>query len=341
VAADEAFGPFRLLRKLGSGGMAEVFLARRVSGSGPAVAAVKRTLPDLADNPAVSALFEREQRLAQTLDHPRIARIHEVGLAAGRPFIAMELVLGTNLAGLRRRSKTRPAVALGYAATVRLLRDVCEGLDHAHCAQDGIAHGDVHLQNIMVTYDGAPKLIDFGVARAAGEIGLGKPGGTYAYMAPEQLRGEPFDRRADVFAVGAVAWELFTGVPLFRRRNNVLTMRAVVEQPPPRLGAFMPKHQAREAERLDRVLSRALAKEADDRIASCADLARELREAAGEAGWTAPDSDHDSPADRDELTASVCGVFATERAAIVRGLSEFGDLERWMMERPHDVPLVL
>ena len=84
MAVDEAFGPFRLLRKLGSGGMAEVFLGRREGGSGPAVAAVKRTLPGMADNPAVFELFEREQRLAKTLDHPRIARIHEVGSAGGR-----------------------------------------------------------------------------------------------------------------------------------------------------------------------------------------------------------------------------------------------------------------
>ena len=103
----------------------------------------------------------------------------------------------------------------------------------------------------------------------------------------------------------------------------------------------MPKHQAREAERLDKVLSRALAKAADERIASCAELDDELRAAAVDAGWTAPGDGTGTTADRDELTAAVCGVFATERAAIVRGLSEFGDLDRWMMERPHDVPLVL
>lgn len=336
MAPDEVFGPFRLLRKLGSGGMAEVFLGQRVAGAGPAVAAVKRTLPGLADKADISALFEREQRLAQTLDHPKIARIHEVGTADGRPFIAMELVVGTSLAGLRKRSKTRPADALGYGATVLLVRDICAGLHHAHGVAGGIAHGDVHLHNVMVSYDGAPRLIDFGVARAAGELGLGQPGGTYAYMAPEQLRGEAFDHRADVFAVGAVAWELFTGVPLFRRRNNILTMTAVVESPPPRLGAFLPKQRASEAELLDRVLSRALSKTADDRYDSCYELAEALAAAARTAGWSRSDAD-----DRDDLVHAVCGVFATERAAVMRGVNRYGALDAWMVECPEDVPLVL
>ncbi|RMH43879.1 MAG: serine/threonine protein kinase [Deltaproteobacteria bacterium] len=327
------FGDYTLLRRLGQGGMAEVFLARADRAStGPKIVVLKRVLPHVSRNRLLVELFLNEARIASRLASPHIARVYDTGRVAGWDYLTMEFVLGVDLARVCARCRPSAAARLGPGAVVRLLADVCAGLEVAHAAVDddgsplGIVHGDVHPHNVMIDFHGVAKLIDFGVAQSTYAAPDAAPRGTYAYMAPEQLLGASFDRRADVFAVAAIAWELFAGRPLFRRSANYLTVRAVVEDAPPPL----PSNLGDAAPALDGVLARALAKSADDRIASCGDLATELQGVAARFGWdTSPHA----------LAAPFGELFAAERTALRDAVTRSGkaSFEDWLFDLAPEV----
>jgi serine/threonine-protein kinase len=328
------FGDYTLLRMLGQGGMAEVFLARcDRAGDAPKISVLKRVLPHLSRNRLLVELFLNEARIAGRLDSPNIARVFDAGRVAGRDYLTMEFVPGADLARLRDRCNGAPARALGCGAVARLLVDVCQGLQVAHDATTedgeplGLVHGDVHPRNVMVTFDGVAKLIDFGVAQSTAAAPDAAARGSYAYTAPEQLRGRPFDRRADVFAVGALAWELLTGRVLFRRSANYLTLRAVVEDDVPPVGDAVEDSAA-----VDALLARALAKQPGDRYASCAEFAAALSELAAERGW-------DTSAAR--LTESLQTLFAPERKLVDEALATTGssDVEDWLFRLRSDVDI--
>jgi serine/threonine protein kinase len=311
-----------MLRRIGQGDLAEVFVAMCAASDEEAahsaatprsaasatdlrpgsLVAVKRIWREMARYPEVHELLAEEGALAAQLRHPNVARVFDVGAVGGRPYIAMEYVPGADLAHLIERArpgKLEPGCAL------RIGLDVCAALAHVHeaRARDGrtwhVVHGDVTPTNILVSTGGVAKLIDFSVAvlrdAAADRAGATPPAGgddapgstvrgTYAYMSPEQARGEPVDQRTDVFALGVVLWELLSGKRLFRRQANYLTLAAVVEDEAPALasvgvdlGAVTPA--------LDRILGRALAKRRDDRHAQISELAAELAEVSERASW--------------------------------------------------------
>src|SRR5919199_2395251 len=203
------FGRYLLLDRVDVGGMAEVFLARVTSGEGAgSLVALKRLLPTLADDLELVAMFLDEARIAVQLDHPSIARVEDLGREGGSYYIAMEYVPGKDLAALlallSRRGEHMP-VPLAAHVALRVL----EGLDHAHRrrgadgAELGIVHRDVSPRNVLLSFSGDVKLIDFGLARAAGLGARDADGmlrGRAAYMSPEAARGRSVDRRADIFS---------------------------------------------------------------------------------------------------------------------------------------------
>jgi eukaryotic-like serine/threonine-protein kinase len=263
----EEFGDYRLHRTINVGSIGEVFLAERLEDTAvgrprePIV--IKRLHRELARLPEHVELFREEGRLAQHFSHPNLVKAFDAGDVGRDHYIAMELVRGPNL--LQLRGLERPTVA----RVVDIVIDIATGLDQVH--QAGRLHCDVSPSNILAGPERA-LLTDFGVATLAGHAQRGTVRGTFGYMSPEQARGEPLDRRSDVFSLGIVLWELLKHEPLFQRRERYLTLAAVVEDGVPPLGdaALAP---------LEPVVQRALAKDPAERFESCLALAGTLREA--------------------------------------------------------------
>jgi len=214
-------GKYRVLNQLATGGMGEVFLARHEGPAGfTKVVVVKRILPHLARDPAFVKMFLNEARLAALLEHPNIVQIFELGEEAGTWFIAMEPVLGHSLRQVSDRLKEQ-ARAFPPQQLARICAQVLAGLHYAHELRDPkgeplrLVHRDVSPENVMIGFNGAVKLLDFGIAKAASSVTdptrVGALKGKYAYMSPEQLRGEVLDARSDVWSVGVVMYELFAG----------------------------------------------------------------------------------------------------------------------------------
>jgi eukaryotic-like serine/threonine-protein kinase len=244
-----AFGEYAVERRLRSGGLAELFLVRRAGA--PAV--VKALHTHLAGEPRALALFDNERRLLGRLDHPNVVRLLVHGQAASRPYIVLELVDAPSLEELRERGVRWPPEVIRS-----VLLHLCEGLHAVHEA--GIVHRDVSPANVLVTPSFAVKIIDFGLARSADlpdPVERGAWLGTAAYTAPEQLEGREVDRRADLFSVGVIAYELFAAERLFWRGNAAATLLAVAEARVPSLHDRHPELSAA----LDHVLARALARD--------------------------------------------------------------------------------
>ena len=286
-----AFGKYRLLRKLGSGGMAEAYLAEQEGHAGfVRTVVLKRVLPHLADRPEFTRMLVHEARIAARLQHDNIAQIYDLGHVGDTYFLTMEYVAGVELSVLCELADTRHRAPLPLGQVARIVLDVCAGLHHAHRARDtlgrplGLVHRDISPQNVMVTPEGIAKIIDFGVAKATEEASdtiTGALKGKHAYMSPEQVRGRPVDARSDQFAVGILLWELLTWQRLFRRDADFLTVSAVVEDEAPSVSSQRPGLP----ERLDHMVARALEKDPDDRYPSCEELADDLEDLARRSGW--------------------------------------------------------
>ncbi len=277
---------YALKRFLGAGGMAEVFMAESVGLVGPARrAAVKRVRRDLVDDPALCAMFVDEARLAARLEHPNIVKVFSVGTGSGRPYIAMELIEGLPLSAvLRRRAPTDPPIPLATIAAIGAA--LCDALAYAHRLADAdgvplhLVHRDVSPQNVMIDRDGGVKLIDFGVARARTRqmhTEVGHVRGKLSYAAPEQLRGDPLDGRADLFALGVVLYELATLQRPFGGTSESAICAAILE------GRRRPILELRpDATALAAVIDRALAPDRDERFADATEFAAALRAAFGD-----------------------------------------------------------
>lgn len=240
------FGNYHLLELINTGGMAEVYKAKSYGVEGfERIVAVKRILPNVAANEEFIRMFVDEAKLAGQLSHSNIAQIFDLGRADGMHYIALEYVPGRDL-----RTVWKQAKSLGHRLPIDLacwiVLKACEGLDYAHDKTDSmgnplqIVHRDVSPQNILLSWDGEVKLIDFGLAKAANssaETRVGVLKGKLAYMSPEQVRGIPLDRRTDIFSVGIVLWELLTGERLFVGESDFETLEKVrkVEVAPPSL----------------------------------------------------------------------------------------------------------
>jgi serine/threonine protein kinase/tetratricopeptide (TPR) repeat protein len=272
----ESFGRFILLKRLGAGGMGEVFLAKDAAGE---LITVKRILPHLTENPRFLRLFLDETRIASRLVHPNIARIFEFGEVSGTWFVAMEYVPGKDWRELLTRAReVEHPIPPEVVAKVAL--QIAAALEFAHRATDAqgrelkIVHRDVSPHNILATNEGVVKLIDFGVAKAANKsvhTATGILKGKFPYMAPEQASAKHVDGRTDVFALGIVMWESLTGSYLFRGKTDAQTVKAVRACEVP----LVTERRADCPPALERIVMKALRKAPADRYQS----ARELHDA--------------------------------------------------------------
>jgi serine/threonine protein kinase len=277
---------YEILARLATGGMAELFLARATAPDGDARHVVlKRVLPSRTHDPQFVTMFLDEARLAIQLDHPNIVRVFDIGQLGSSYFFTMEYVHGENVRTvLQRVHGLRRRIPLAHAITIAA--GAASGLHHAHDRADpegkplGIVHRDVSPANIMVGFEGAVKLVDFGVAKAtvrSTETRAGTIKGKIAYLSPEQCIGnKPVDRRSDVFALGIVFYELLAVQRLFRRESDFATMAAIVtdEVPPP--SVCRPDIPPA----LDAVVMRALAKAPDQRYPTAGAFLDALEHAA-------------------------------------------------------------
>ncbi|MSP59251.1 MAG: serine/threonine protein kinase [Myxococcales bacterium] len=279
------FGKYQLLRRLGRGGMAEVWEAEINGPAGFArTLVVKRILPHLAADPRFVEMFCAEARLSARLSHANIVQVFEFGEVDGEYFLAMELVRGCDLASLLQEARRIGPPPPGLGALV--LREVCRALAYAHALRDdrgaplGLVHRDVSPSNIMVSVDGAVKLLDFGIAKALGDhdhrTQTGVLKGKCGYLAPEQVesRGRDVDPRADLFAAGVVLHEALTGNRLFQRADLGETLALVREarvEPPSLVNPAAPPE-------LDRICLRALARLPASRYQTADEMAADLDE---------------------------------------------------------------
>ncbi len=219
LPAGARLGRYQVIRRLQRGGMAELYLARHLAEGGyEKIVAVKRVLPHLAEDETFVRMFLNEARLAAALTHGNIAQVLDFGSEGDEHYLVLEYVHGCSLHELLRASGKHGGVPLGCALTV--VHEVAAALHYAHdkAGPDGrplgLVHRDVSPSNVLVSYDGEVKLVDFGIAKATAHTRVTRSGtikGKLAYMAPEQVRGEAIDRRADVFSLAVVAYELCTG----------------------------------------------------------------------------------------------------------------------------------
>ncbi|MGM0557575.1 MAG: protein kinase domain-containing protein [Myxococcota bacterium] len=279
MSRTDQFGKYTLLRHLATGGMAEIWLAEQQGPGGFAKELViKRILPQLADDEQFIEMFLDEARLVAQLSHPNIAQIYELGQEDREYYIAMEYIRGMDLAELLERCKRQRGFVPAETA-VRIILGALQGLEFAHEATDrdgmalGIIHRDVSPHNIFVSNEGVPKLLDFGVAKAASQKSKTQTGavkGKYAYMAPEQVQSEAIDRRVDVFAAGVVLYELLTGEKPFG--EELAAVSNILNEPhtDPR------EYRTNIPEQLVAVIDRALAKDKADRYQTADLMVRDL-----------------------------------------------------------------
>ena len=278
----ERFGRYILLDRINVGGMAEVFRGKMGGVEGfERMVALKRILPNIAADPDFVEMFVDEAKLAVQLQHANIAQIYELGKELDTYFIAMEYVSGVDLRTMWDRARNRNRL-LPIAMSCHVMQKVCEGLDAAHRKKDdqgvdiGLVHRDVSPQNILVSFEGEVKVIDFGIARAANKVSKTQAGvlkGKFGYMSPEQVRGMDLDNRSDIFACGVVLYELLVGDRLFLGESDFSTLEKVrnVEMvPPTRLNKNL-------SPQLERIVMKALAKTREDRYRWAAEMAEDLQ----------------------------------------------------------------
>ncbi|MDY7225974.1 serine/threonine protein kinase [Hyalangium rubrum] len=270
-----AFGKYELLRKIASGGMGQVFLARE-RGAVERLVVLKLILPHLAEDDEFLTMFLDEARLVARLQHPNLVTILDLVEIEGRHCLAMEYVQGDDVRRMDKHARLKGKL-LPTGLVLRIISEAAAGLDHAHKSRDAqgqplkLVHRDVSPQNILIGFDGAVKIIDFGVAKAAGsgqQTATGVLKGKYPYMSPEQASGQPIDGRSDQFALGVVMWELLTGKRLFKGDSDLMTLRLVKDcqvPPPSQLNPKLPPG-------LDEVVLRALSPTADKRYPDCGAL---------------------------------------------------------------------
>lgn len=274
------FAGYDVLGRLALGGMAEILLARHSNTDGDhRYLVVKRILPHFEQDKDFVQMFLDEAKIGMQLKHPNIIQFHQFGADEGSHFIVMEWVNGMPLGRLIR--KARKSGGVGLPVAIRIGVDIAKALHYAHIANDehgepfNIIHRDVSPHNIMIAYNGAAKLLDFGIAKADHRVHKTQAGvvkGKFAYMAPEQCTAGQADHRLDIFALGVCIFETLTGRSLYRRQTEAATMRAVIMDPVPTLKERLPDV----SDELDNILQKALAKEAGNRFASAEELANAL-----------------------------------------------------------------
>lgn len=278
----QILGHYTLLERVSVGGMAEVFRARDDRERPPnRFLALKRVLPGLAEDPAFLDMFVEEARLAVQLHHANICDIFELGQQGDLLYLVMEFIAGRDLLQLQRHLVGQGRVMSG-AQAIHIILELLDALDYAHRKADDagrplhLVHRDISPQNVMVSFDGEVKLLDFGIARAGTGVRRTRAGvlkGKFAYLSPEQAAGGPADQRSDLFAVGILLHEMLTGSRLFSAPSEFETLDRVRSLQAPSVCASQPHLPPA----LDAILGRALAKAPAERFASAAAFASELR----------------------------------------------------------------
>ncbi len=280
------FGRYVLFDGIGRGGMANIFLARADTSLGVSrLCVVKQILTELGDNTDFERALITEAKLAARLTHANVVQVFDLGKESDRLFIAMEYVEGFDLNQLLRAlSKAQLPLPAEFALFV--IREALRGLDYAHRAKDeagqllGLVHRDVSPSNVLISFEGEVKLCDFGIARAMSakddvEIAVPRVVGKSAYMAPEHARGEAIDARADVFAAGILLWELCAGHRLYRGTEEEMLAQAKEAAVPALPERGLPQH-----DRLQAILTRAMARQREDRFQTAQEFLRALEDYA-------------------------------------------------------------
>jgi protein kinase-like protein len=283
----ERFAKYMLVGEIAQGGMGELFLAIQDGLEGfRKIVVVKRVLRHLTANAEFMRMFIDEARLTARLEHPNIVKTFEFGEQDGQYFTVMEFLAGEDLGKVLRKLAAVPNQLMPLPFAVHIIVQLCNGLHFAHELTDlagrplGLVHRDVNPSNIIITYAGEVKMIDFGVAKVnttASRTVAGTIKGKIAYMAPEHILARPVDRRSDVFSTGIVLWELLTGRPLFARDNEAATLHAVLYDPIPPPSKYRPEVPTE----LDAIVARAVARAPGDRFESADDMQAALEELGG------------------------------------------------------------
>ncbi|PTL78464.1 serine/threonine-protein kinase [Vitiosangium sp. GDMCC 1.1324] len=276
------FGKYLLLDRINIGGMAEVWRGKMFGAGGfERLVAIKRILPNIAEDDEFITMFIDEAKISVQLNHANIAQIYELGQISNSYFIAMEYIPGKDMRAIfdRCRKKGEPAPVPLVAFVVSKM---CEGLDYAHRkktnqGQDlNIVHRDISPQNVLISFEGEVKVIDFGIAKAAGKATKTQAGilkGKFGYMSPEQIRGLPLDRRSDIFAIGVCLYEMLTGERLFVGDSDFSVLEKVrkAEVAPPST------YNRRIPEALEKIVLKALARDVDERYQYANELGDDLQ----------------------------------------------------------------
>ncbi|WP_437594764.1 serine/threonine protein kinase [Sorangium sp. So ce1000] len=272
---------YRVIERLASGGMAEVFLAESAGIEGfKKQVAIKRVLPHLSEKKRFIAMFLDEARLSAHLSHSNVAQVFDIGVGDNAYFIVMEYVDGADLKAvlesMRKAGRTLPV-----ESAVFITAKLCEGLTYAHelKAADGhplkIVHRDMSPPNVLITKYGEVKIVDFGLAKATSQLEKSEAGiikGKFSYLSPEAAQGLEVDHRTDIFAVGAILWEMLSGKRLFLGDTDYQTVKLVQQAQIPPLSE---SNKAVPPE-LDRIIARSLAREPEERYGSARELGRDL-----------------------------------------------------------------
>ncbi|MCC7541255.1 MAG: serine/threonine protein kinase [Deltaproteobacteria bacterium] len=305
----ETVDRYEVVAEIASGGMAVVYAVRRKGiGGFDKLLALKLILPHLAVEERFVQMLLDEARIASQIHHPNVVQVFDVGDAGGVPYMVMEFLRGHSLARIVKKTLANDET-IPPGLTLAVLARAAEGLHAAHetLGPDGepfgIVHRDVSPQNFHVCYNGQVKVVDFGIAAARGKLTMTRTGelkGKLSYLAPEQLTRSKIDRRADIWALGVVAWELLAGKRLFRTDEEATTLDNIVRMPVPDLRAYAPDlpHAVYAG------IAACLQRDVDQRITSAGAFAHVLAEGAAELGWP-----HAT-----DIASFMDGLFATEKA---------------------------
>jgi serine/threonine protein kinase len=308
----EKFGRYFLLDRIATGGMAEVYQAVTHGVEGfRRTFVVKKILAEKATSPTFVRMFCDEARISALLHHPNIVQVYDFGQVGGSYFLAMEYLLGKDLSSLMRVLRAAKAAVPPNLATF-IAREVALGLHYAHALRGasgqslGIVHRDVTPSNVMLLFAGGVKVLDFGIAKVSTAAeGAAKEGGgvkgKYGYLAPEQARQGDVDARADIFALGVTLWEMLVGRRLFAGKDDLETLRNVLQKPVPPPSVLRPE-VPRE---LDRIVLRALERGRENRYATAEEMVRDCNAVLAGA-----------PADNQSLRVFLNDLFAEESSSL-------------------------
>jgi serine/threonine protein kinase len=311
-----------LIDRLAVGGMAEIFLARQLGLEGfEKLVVLKRIRPELSEKKSFVTMFLNEARLSAQLSHPNIAQIYDLGKFNDSYFIAMEYVFGRDMRRVIPKAESK-GIAFPTVYAAKIASQVCEGLYYAHQKSDvygnplGIVHRDVTPENLVVSFDGTVKILDFGIAKAATTVEQAKAGeikGKLSYMSPEQCMGKPLDHRSDIFSLGVVFYEWVTGFKLFTGESDVAVLKAITDG-----RVYSPSYFRPECpELLEKILMKALEKDPDRRYQSAWEMQYDIDRFLSEAEFT-PSNIH--------LANFLKQVFADEMEDELRRLTAQGTL---------------